>query len=282
MSAGPGRRCLEDEAATAALAARLAAAWLPGDVVTLTGPLGAGKTAFARHLIQASGVPDEVPSPTFNLMLDYESPRGPIRHFDLFRLASADEAYELGIEEAFAEALVLIEWPDRIAGLLPDERLDRLVPIYECPKKVPTHVEFFDIAGLVRGASKGEGLGNRFLSHIREVDAIVEVARAFEQQDVTHVDGELDPPAVSRALQRDLGLGGERIGDAAEPHATIVCSRAVLQASVGAQAKIAGDERDGGVGGGLASLEIDRQPYFAGLAGLNSSQLGNGDGGVRR
>ena len=76
---------------------------------------------------------------------------------------------------------------------VPDERLDKLAEIYN-PKKV-THaiVEFVDIAGLVKGASKGEGLGNKFLSHIRETDAICQVVRCFEDSNITHVDGEIDP-----------------------------------------------------------------------------------------
>ncbi|MGL5439439.1 MAG: redox-regulated ATPase YchF [Filifactoraceae bacterium] len=76
---------------------------------------------------------------------------------------------------------------------VPDERLDELAKIYESKKTVPTYIEFYDIAGLVRGASKGEGLGNKFLSHIREVEAIVHVVRCFEDPNITHVDGSIDP-----------------------------------------------------------------------------------------
>ncbi|MDO4710552.1 MAG: redox-regulated ATPase YchF [Peptostreptococcaceae bacterium] len=76
---------------------------------------------------------------------------------------------------------------------VPDERLSELAKIYESKKIVPTYIEFYDIAGLVRGASKGEGLGNKFLSHIREVEAIVHVVRCFEDENITHVDGSVDP-----------------------------------------------------------------------------------------
>lgn len=76
---------------------------------------------------------------------------------------------------------------------VPDKRLDDLAKIYESKKIVPTYIEFYDIAGLVRGASKGEGLGNKFLSHIREVEAIVHVVRCFEDDNITHVDGSVDP-----------------------------------------------------------------------------------------
>lgn len=76
---------------------------------------------------------------------------------------------------------------------VPDSRLDRLAKMYHPEKYTPAVVEFVDIAGLVKGASKGEGLGNKFLSHIREVDAIVHVVRCFESTDIIHVDGSVDP-----------------------------------------------------------------------------------------
>ena len=76
---------------------------------------------------------------------------------------------------------------------VPDERLDVLAKMYDPEKYTPATIEFVDIAGLVRGASKGEGLGNRFLSHIREVDAIVHVVRCFENGEIIHVDGSIDP-----------------------------------------------------------------------------------------
>lgn len=76
---------------------------------------------------------------------------------------------------------------------VPDERLDKIVEIVNPKKTIPTIFEFTDIAGIVKGASKGEGLGNKFLSHIREVDAIVQVVRAFDDPNVTHVDGNVDP-----------------------------------------------------------------------------------------
>ena len=76
---------------------------------------------------------------------------------------------------------------------VPDSRLDFLNDMYQPKSLVPTAYEFIDIAGLVKGASQGEGLGNKFLSHIREVDAIVEVVRCFEDKDITHVEGGVDP-----------------------------------------------------------------------------------------
>jgi tRNA threonylcarbamoyladenosine biosynthesis protein TsaE len=115
---------LANEAATAALAAALAHQARPGDVVTLAGPLGAGKTSFARAFIAALGVPDEVPSPTFTLVQTYETDSFTVWHFDLYRLTSSDEVHELGLDEALAGGVVLIEWPDRLGALLPRERLD--------------------------------------------------------------------------------------------------------------------------------------------------------------
>ena len=76
---------------------------------------------------------------------------------------------------------------------VPDERLEVLTKMFNAKKTTPAVVEFVDIAGLVKGASKGEGLGNKFLSHIREVDSIVEVVRCFEDSNIVHVDGKIDP-----------------------------------------------------------------------------------------
>ncbi|HEY1795750.1 MAG TPA: tRNA (adenosine(37)-N6)-threonylcarbamoyltransferase complex ATPase subunit type 1 TsaE [Stellaceae bacterium] len=114
---------LPDEKATAALAARLAGVAVPGDVIALSGPLGAGKTVFARAFIRARGGEGEVPSPTFTLVQTYELPEGAVWHFDCYRLKEADEAWELGIEDAFRDGISLVEWPERIEVLLPADRL---------------------------------------------------------------------------------------------------------------------------------------------------------------
>jgi tRNA threonylcarbamoyladenosine biosynthesis protein TsaE len=106
------------------LAGDLARLLRPGDVICLRGDLGAGKTEFARALLHALGVGGEVPSPTFNLVLVYDTDAGAIWHFDLYRLEAPEEAYELGIEDAFADAVSLIEWPDRVEDLLPPDRLE--------------------------------------------------------------------------------------------------------------------------------------------------------------
>jgi GTP-binding protein YchF len=89
---------------------------------------------------------------------------------------------------------------------VPDARLQPLARISKTAKIVPTTIEFVDIAGLVRGASQGEGLGNKFLQHIREVDAIVEVVRCFESRDVVHVAGEIDPIGDIETVKTELVL----------------------------------------------------------------------------
>lgn len=85
-----------------------------------------------------------------------------------------------------------------------DERIDRLSALYHSKSTVYTTIEFVDIAGLVKGASKGEGLGNKFLSHIREVDAIVHVVRCFEDENITHVDGKIDPVRDIETINLEL------------------------------------------------------------------------------
>ncbi|MCQ2463587.1 MAG: redox-regulated ATPase YchF [Clostridia bacterium] len=87
---------------------------------------------------------------------------------------------------------------------VPDSRLDALAEMYHPVKYTPASIEFVDIAGLVKGASKGEGLGNKFLSHIREVDAIIHVVRCFENDDITHVDGSIDAARDIETINLEL------------------------------------------------------------------------------
>ena len=89
---------------------------------------------------------------------------------------------------------------------VPDPRLGALASIVKPQKIVPTTVEFVDIAGLVAGASKGEGLGNQFLAHIRETDAIAHVVRCFENDDVIHVSGDVNPRADIETINTELAL----------------------------------------------------------------------------
>ena len=111
---------LSGQAATENLARQLAGIAGSGDIFALKGDLGAGKTVFARAFIQSlSDVDTEVPSPTFTLVQTYDFGTTPIYHFDLYRLKHAEEAFELGLDEAFAEGISLIEWPERLDNLLP-------------------------------------------------------------------------------------------------------------------------------------------------------------------
>lgn len=96
---------------------------------------------------------------------------------------------------------------------VPDKRLDKLREMYEPEKFTPATIEFVDIAGLVKGASKGEGLGNKFLSNIREVDAIVHVVRCFENDDIIHVDGSIDPKRDIETIDVELILSDIEILD---------------------------------------------------------------------
>ncbi len=113
---------LANEAATEQFGATLAARLKPGDVVGLKGELGAGKTTLARAILRAAaGNPDLiVPSPTFTLVEVYETPQGTYWHFDLYRLEAPEQVFELGWEEARAEGIVIVEWPERLGELLPN------------------------------------------------------------------------------------------------------------------------------------------------------------------
>lgn len=109
---------------TGALAQSLGAHVGAGDVVLLEGDIGAGKTHFARSLIQTLlPEPEDVPSPTFTLVQIYDTSKFEIWHADLYRLTSPDEVVELGLTDAFQDALCLVEWPDRLAELTPENAL---------------------------------------------------------------------------------------------------------------------------------------------------------------
>jgi tRNA threonylcarbamoyladenosine biosynthesis protein TsaE len=116
---------LADEDATTRLGAAVAQLLQPGEAVCLWGPLGAGKSTLARGLVRALTKPDEdVPSPTFTLVQFYETADFSLAHFDLYRLTRADEADEIGLDEALDQGAVVIEWPERLEGRLPADRLD--------------------------------------------------------------------------------------------------------------------------------------------------------------
>lgn len=114
-----------------------------GDIFTLSGPMGAGKSEFARGFIQyLMGAETDVPSPTFTLVQSYESDKGLIWHFDLYRLEDADEIYEIGWEEAISDGILLIEWPERLSTLLPTQRKDiKITPTSDKSRLISLNVQ---------------------------------------------------------------------------------------------------------------------------------------------
>lgn len=119
------RIVLPDAQASLALGARLAGDLTPGQALMLSGGLGAGKTTLARGLIAAwTGIEEDAPSPTYTLVQTYDGPKGPLWHVDLYRLDDPEAAFELGLEDAFVEALCVIEWPERLGPYRPQDRLE--------------------------------------------------------------------------------------------------------------------------------------------------------------
>ncbi len=113
---------LGDAAATVEAGARLAGALRTSDVVTLSGDLGAGKTTFARGLLEALGLDGEAPSPSYALVLPYNAPplRLPVWHVDLYRLDGPEALPELGLDDVLSDGVLLVEWPERAGGAWPD------------------------------------------------------------------------------------------------------------------------------------------------------------------
>jgi tRNA threonylcarbamoyladenosine biosynthesis protein TsaE len=121
---------LDTEAKTTRFGAAVAAALRRGEAVCLTGPLGAGKSVLARGLIrQLAPETDEAPSPTYTLVQFYKGARLSVAHFDLFRLERADEAFELGLDEALHDGAAVIEWAEKLGRHLPRNRLDIQIEI---------------------------------------------------------------------------------------------------------------------------------------------------------
>lgn len=124
---------LPDEAATEALGSELASMLRPGDVVALSGDLGAGKTTLARGILTALGLEEEAPSPSFAIVQPYDLPevRLPVWHVDLYRLDDATDAEELGLDEARDYAVLLVEWPERLGASLWSDALQLRLEIGE-------------------------------------------------------------------------------------------------------------------------------------------------------
>ena len=114
----------KNESETKFFAFQLAKIIQPKDVIALNGDLGTGKTVFARAFVEAVTGEVEVPSPTFTLLQSYEGVDVTVYHFDLYRIEDPNEVFELGIEEAFSDGVSIIEWPDRMAPYLPNQRLE--------------------------------------------------------------------------------------------------------------------------------------------------------------
>ena len=189
---------LADEHATNSLAADVASLLQPGDLVTLSGELGSGKTTFARALIRAlTGDRDlEVPSPTFTLLQVYESSmkdgaRFPIVHADLFRIKEASELAELGWDEASEGALVIVEWPERAGGGLANDRLD-----------IAFHMDNGKSPDYRMVAVSGVGAFGQRLSLSRSVRGILEAAD-FLDAERTFMMGDASTRAYERLVKRD-------------------------------------------------------------------------------
>lgn len=124
------------EAETAAAAADFAATLRPHDIVLLNGDLGMGKSVFSRAILRAlTRMPElDVPSPTFTLVQTYDTPKGEVYHFDLYRLKDPEELYEIGWEDALSTGILLVEWPDRLGYLRPKQAVSVTLAAGETPQ----------------------------------------------------------------------------------------------------------------------------------------------------
>jgi N-acetylmuramate 1-kinase len=181
-----------DETGVVRLAELLALKIGRGDVVTLSGELGAGKTTFARALIAAVlQQPDaEIPSPTFSLRQSYASPRLKIEHFDFYRLSSPSEALELGFEDAIEDGVAIVEWPERVATRLPADRFEISLAETQDP-------------AVRRVSLRGVGLAGVSATRVAEVMAFLASEPAWDGAHIAHVQGD----ASTRSYAR-LSLGG--------------------------------------------------------------------------
>lgn len=126
----------KDEKQTISFGRKLAKIAQVGDCFALFGTLGMGKSVLARSFIQELTSADEVPSPTFTLVQSYETPDFEIYHFDLYRIKSAEEVYELGMEDALYQGVSLIEWPEKMGGYLPRDIFKIIITPYSSGRKI--------------------------------------------------------------------------------------------------------------------------------------------------
>ncbi|MEM9469589.1 MAG: tRNA (adenosine(37)-N6)-threonylcarbamoyltransferase complex ATPase subunit type 1 TsaE [Pseudomonadota bacterium] len=126
------------EKETQNLAQECATAIQQGDIILLQGPLGAGKSVFARALINAlSNQHDDIPSPTFTLVQEYETPKGMFYHFDLYRIEEPEEIYELGWEDIVNQEIAVVEWPEKLGFLRPNSYIEIIIqPLNESKRSV--------------------------------------------------------------------------------------------------------------------------------------------------
>ncbi|MEM8823903.1 MAG: tRNA (adenosine(37)-N6)-threonylcarbamoyltransferase complex ATPase subunit type 1 TsaE [Pseudomonadota bacterium] len=152
---------LPDAAATDRVATQVAARLRPGDCLLLSGPVGTGKTAFARAVIQtclaaAGRPPEDVPSPTFTLVQTYDAGRFDIWHADLYRLTDPQEVMELGLQDAFPTAVCLIEWPDRLGEDVPDGAIHLTFQMTDPGRTLTISGPPDHVARLVPGTKEGQ------------------------------------------------------------------------------------------------------------------------------
>jgi tRNA threonylcarbamoyl adenosine modification protein YjeE len=187
---------LPNERATERLAMEIASALKPGDVVTLSGDLGAGKTAFARAVIRhlAEDPALEVPSPTFTLVQTYALPRFMVVHADLYRVGHASELAELGVDETGENSVTLIEWPDRAPDALPADRLDIVFTLGQSPGGNQRNAEL-----TAHGA---------FVPRLERVVAIRHFLKREGMADAprTHLQGDASTRAYERIIHQDRKL----------------------------------------------------------------------------
>jgi tRNA threonylcarbamoyl adenosine modification protein YjeE len=261
---------LPNEPATRRLAVDIASILKPGDLVTLSGDLGAGKTAFARALIRHLAADEtlEVPSPTFTLVQTYTLARFTVVHADLYRIGHPDELAELGVDDDAGNSVVLLEWPDRAGDVLPPDRLDIALTLSAQGGPNQRHAELtgygsfaarLERLAIIRQFLGQEGLGDAARAHVqgdastRSYERLTHEGRNFVLMNaprrpdgppvrgglpysaIAHLAEDVQPfVALSRAL-RDHGLSAPHV------YAANLADGLLLLEDLGSEAVVAGD-----------------------------------------